>query len=135
MWSVDQSLGIDCSNPVQPNPISGIGVAVSGCAGADSRISRGAVRRLSSVACVASGAFAIVFSINLERKFAVVQQDPKIKAISEFFEAYGRYDLDGMKAVLTDDIAWTIPGHHALSGTKHGWKKCSLSSTSWRRRA
>jgi uncharacterized protein len=50
----------------------------------------------------------------------VTQQDPKIQAISDFFEAYARYDLDGMRAVLTDDIAWTIPGHHALSGTKHG---------------
>ncbi|MEC3916788.1 nuclear transport factor 2 family protein [Nocardia sp. CDC160] len=50
----------------------------------------------------------------------MVQQDPKIKAIGEFFEAYARYDLDGMKAVLAEDIAWTIPGHHALSGTKHG---------------
>lgn len=50
----------------------------------------------------------------------MVQQDPKIKAISDFFEAYARYDLDGMKAVLTDDITWTIPGHHPLSGTKHG---------------
>ncbi|MGW5110011.1 nuclear transport factor 2 family protein [Nocardia sp. NPDC004123] len=50
----------------------------------------------------------------------MTQQDPKIRAISDFFEAYARYDLDGMRAVLTDDIAWTIPGHHALSGTKHG---------------
>ncbi|MEV6098688.1 nuclear transport factor 2 family protein [Nocardia sp. NPDC051981] len=50
----------------------------------------------------------------------MTQQDPKIQAISDFFEAYARYDLDGMRAVLADDIAWTVPGHHALSGTKHG---------------
>ncbi|WP_225726453.1 MULTISPECIES: nuclear transport factor 2 family protein [unclassified Nocardia] len=50
----------------------------------------------------------------------MAQQDPKIQAITAFFDAYARYDLDGMKAVLTDDIAWTIPGHHALSGTKRG---------------
>ncbi|WP_458690261.1 nuclear transport factor 2 family protein [Nocardia tengchongensis] len=50
----------------------------------------------------------------------VTEQDPKITAIAAFFDAYARYDLDGMRAVLTEDIAWTIPGHHPLSGTKHG---------------
>ncbi|MFE3104398.1 nuclear transport factor 2 family protein [Nocardia tengchongensis] len=50
----------------------------------------------------------------------VTEQDPKIAAIAAFFDAYARYDLDGMRAVLTEDIAWTIPGHHPLSGTKHG---------------
>ncbi|MEU0843721.1 nuclear transport factor 2 family protein [Streptomyces sp. NPDC005962] len=44
----------------------------------------------------------------------------KIDAINKFFAAYATYDLDGMRAVLTDDVEWTIPGHHALSGTKHG---------------
>ncbi|MET8431055.1 nuclear transport factor 2 family protein [Nocardia sp. NPDC004860] len=44
----------------------------------------------------------------------------KVAAITAFFDAYARYDLDGMRAVLTEDIAWTIPGRHALSGTKHG---------------
>ncbi|HET9167875.1 MAG TPA: nuclear transport factor 2 family protein [Actinospica sp.] len=46
--------------------------------------------------------------------------NPKIEAINAFFAAYGTYDLDGMRAVLTEDIEWTIPGHHALSGTKRG---------------
>ncbi|MGW4352241.1 nuclear transport factor 2 family protein [Nocardia sp. NPDC004582] len=50
----------------------------------------------------------------------VTEQDPKIAAIAAFFDAYARYDLDGMRAVLTADISWTIPGHHPLSGTKHG---------------
>lgn len=50
----------------------------------------------------------------------MTEQDPKIAAISAFFDAYARYDLDGMRAVLTEDITWTIPGHHALSGTKRG---------------
>lgn len=44
----------------------------------------------------------------------------KIDAINKFFAAYATYDLDGMREVLTDDIEWTIPGHHALSGTKRG---------------
>ncbi|NUR26871.1 MAG: SnoaL-like domain-containing protein, partial [Catenulispora sp.] len=46
--------------------------------------------------------------------------DPKIEAITEFFAAYAEYDLDAMRAILTEDIEWTIPGHHALSGTKRG---------------
>lgn len=46
--------------------------------------------------------------------------DPKIEAITKFFAAYAKYDLDAMRAVLTEDIEWTIPGHHALSGTKRG---------------
>ncbi|MER7772864.1 nuclear transport factor 2 family protein [Kitasatospora sp. NPDC096140] len=46
--------------------------------------------------------------------------NPKIAAISTFFAAYAAYDFDGMREVLTDDIEWTIPGHHALSGTKRG---------------
>ncbi|MFE5285440.1 nuclear transport factor 2 family protein [Nocardia sp. NPDC056611] len=50
----------------------------------------------------------------------VTEQNPKIAAIAAFFEAYARYDLDGMRAVLTEDISWTIPGRHPLSGTKHG---------------
>lgn len=44
----------------------------------------------------------------------------KVEAITEFFAAYAAYDLDRMRGVLTDDIEWTIPGHHPLSGTKRG---------------
>ncbi|WP_067827803.1 nuclear transport factor 2 family protein [Actinomadura kijaniata] len=46
--------------------------------------------------------------------------DPKIDAIQRFFTAYAAHDLDGMREVLADDIEWTIPGHHPLSGVKHG---------------
>jgi uncharacterized protein len=47
-------------------------------------------------------------------------KDPKIEAIDVFFAAYASYDLDQMRKVLADDIEWTIPGHHPLSGTKSG---------------
>jgi uncharacterized protein len=50
----------------------------------------------------------------------MTSKDPKLEAIEKFFAAYGTYDLDGMRTVLTDDIEWTIPGHHPLSGTKRG---------------
>lgn len=46
--------------------------------------------------------------------------DPKIEMIGRFFAAYAANDIGGMSAVLAPDIAWTIPGHHPLSGTKHG---------------
>jgi ketosteroid isomerase-like protein len=49
-----------------------------------------------------------------------MNRDPKIEAIDSFFAAYADYDLERMRAVLADDIEWTIPGDHPLSGTKRG---------------
>jgi ketosteroid isomerase-like protein len=53
-------------------------------------------------------------------EIAMASKDPKLEAIDAFFAAYAGYDLDGMRGVLADDIEWTIPGHHPLSGTKRG---------------
>lgn len=50
----------------------------------------------------------------------MTSRDPKIGAIERFFTAYAANDLDGIGAVLSPDIAWTIPGHHPLAGTKRG---------------
>ncbi|KPI01747.1 nuclear transport factor 2 family protein [Streptomyces mirabilis] len=47
-------------------------------------------------------------------------KDPKIEAIEHFFTAYAANDVDGIAQVLSQDIEWTIPGHHPLAGTKHG---------------
>ncbi|WP_433437170.1 nuclear transport factor 2 family protein [Nonomuraea sp. CA-141351] len=47
-------------------------------------------------------------------------QDSKIDAIGRFFAAYAAHDIERMREVLADDIQWTIPGHHPLSGVKHG---------------
>ncbi|CAL9674898.1 nuclear transport factor 2 family protein [Streptomyces sp. enrichment culture] len=47
-------------------------------------------------------------------------KDPKIEAIERFFTAYAANDVEGIAQVLAEDIEWTIPGHHPLSGTKHG---------------
>ncbi|MFI0898343.1 nuclear transport factor 2 family protein [Streptomyces sp. NPDC020983] len=47
-------------------------------------------------------------------------KDPKIVAIEHFFTAYADGDVAGIAEVLSADVAWTIPGHHPLSGTKHG---------------
>ncbi|MBF8186620.1 nuclear transport factor 2 family protein [Nonomuraea sp. K274] len=46
--------------------------------------------------------------------------DTKIEAIGRFFTAYAAHDLAGIREVLADDIEWTIPGHHPLSGVKRG---------------
>jgi len=45
-------------------------------------------------------------------------KDPKTEAIETFFATYAEDDADGIRAVLGDDIGWTIPGHHPLAGTK-----------------
>jgi ketosteroid isomerase-like protein len=44
----------------------------------------------------------------------------KISAIERFFVAYAGDDRLAIAEVLSEDIEWTIPGHHPLSGTKRG---------------
>lgn len=46
--------------------------------------------------------------------------DSKTAAVQQFFAAYAAGDLEAMSAVLAEDIEWTIPGRHPLSGTKRG---------------
>jgi hypothetical protein len=48
------------------------------------------------------------------------QPDPKVAAISAFFDAYAAANRDGIAAVLAESIEWSIPGHHPLAGTKRG---------------
>lgn len=43
-----------------------------------------------------------------------------LQKIQAFFAAYAAKNVAEVRAVMADDIAWTIPGHHALAGTKHG---------------
>ncbi len=45
---------------------------------------------------------------------------PNLDLIDNFFEAYGKHDLDGIRQVLAENAMWTFPGHHPLSGTKAG---------------
>ncbi|MEV4005539.1 nuclear transport factor 2 family protein [Actinomadura sp. NPDC049753] len=59
--------------------------------------------------------------------------NPKIEAIGKFFAAYAAYDLDAMREVLTDDIEWTIPGHHPLAGAKHGVEEVAAFFTQLRK--
>jgi ketosteroid isomerase-like protein len=45
---------------------------------------------------------------------------PNLDLIDQFFAAYGKRDLAGLRDVLAENATWTFPGHHALSGTKVG---------------
>jgi ketosteroid isomerase-like protein len=47
-------------------------------------------------------------------------KDPKIETIERFFAAYAAHDTATLASVLAEDIEWTIPGRHPLSGTKRG---------------
>ncbi|MBV7396431.1 nuclear transport factor 2 family protein [Mameliella alba] len=46
--------------------------------------------------------------------------EDNIKIVQDFFAAYGAGDLDGIAAVMDENIRWHIPGRHPLSGTKQG---------------
>jgi len=46
--------------------------------------------------------------------------EDNIKVVQDFFAAYGANDLDGIAAVMDEDVKWHIPGRHPLSGTKTG---------------
>jgi hypothetical protein len=43
-----------------------------------------------------------------------------LEAIGRFFDAYARKDVGAVREVMAEDIVWTIPGHHPLSGPKRG---------------
>ena len=45
---------------------------------------------------------------------------PNQKIIDQFFEAYGKHDMDALRKVMFENVQWTFPGHHFLSGTKTG---------------
>lgn len=46
--------------------------------------------------------------------------EENVKVVQDFFLAYGKNDLDGLAAVMDENIRWHIPGRHPLSGTKNG---------------
>lgn len=43
-----------------------------------------------------------------------------MKIVQDFFAAYGANDLDGIAAVMDENVRWHIPGRYPLSGTKTG---------------
>ncbi|WP_158846582.1 nuclear transport factor 2 family protein [Saccharothrix deserti] len=45
---------------------------------------------------------------------------PNVKLIKDYYAAYATGDPNELRRFFADDIRWTIPGHHPLSGTKTG---------------
>lgn len=46
--------------------------------------------------------------------------EQNIKVVQDFFAAYGQNDLEGIAAVMDENVQWHIPGRHPLSGTRNG---------------
>jgi uncharacterized protein len=47
--------------------------------------------------------------------------NPNVALVEAFYEAYAADDVERMKReLLAADVTWAIPGHHPLSGVKHG---------------
>ena len=65
-----------------------------------------------------SAVFAAFFAAALPAMAA--SPEDNIKVVQDFFAAYGANDLDGIAAVMHEDVSWHIPGRHPLSGTKNG---------------
>jgi len=40
--------------------------------------------------------------------------------IDEFFDAYGKHDLNGIMRVMEDRVTWSFMGDHPLAGIKNG---------------
>jgi ketosteroid isomerase-like protein len=52
---------------------------------------------------------------------AQATKHPNVELIEQFYAAYGSNDLDALRnRFFAPDIAWHIPGHHPLAGTKRG---------------
>lgn len=51
----------------------------------------------------------------------VTTEHPNAISLREGFAAFGRGDLDHVRARLTDDCTWTNPGTSAIAGTYEGW--------------
>ncbi len=45
---------------------------------------------------------------------------PNLDLIQQFFQAYGARDEAGIRKVVAENVTWTFPGNHPLSGVKTG---------------
>ncbi len=46
--------------------------------------------------------------------------ESNVKVIDAFFDSYSRRDMAGIRRVMAEDVRWTFPGRHPLSGVKDG---------------
>lgn len=47
-------------------------------------------------------------------------EHPNVRLIKDYYAAYASGDVNRLRGFFADDIRWTIPGRHPLSGTKVG---------------
>ena len=45
---------------------------------------------------------------------------PKQRIVEQYFEAYAKHDIDGIKEVMDENVVWTFSGQHPLAGVKKG---------------
>ena len=50
----------------------------------------------------------------------MAEKHPNLQVIERFFAAYAAKDVGAVREALAPDVVWRIPGHHPLSGPKHG---------------
>jgi len=43
-----------------------------------------------------------------------------LQKIHNLFTAYAAKNVEAVREIMAEDITWAIPGHHPLSGVKHG---------------
>jgi len=46
--------------------------------------------------------------------------EPKKEITRKVYDAIGARDINPLKAILTDDIVWGLPGRSLMSGEAHG---------------
>ena len=58
-----------------------------------------------------------------------------LKVVQNFFNAYGKGDLEALKQYVAEDVEWHIPGVHKLAGTKRALVSLQIFSVSWGKQA
>ena len=48
-------------------------------------------------------------------------QHPNVAIVTKMYECFNKGDMDTIKReIFANDLEWRLPGHHPLSGIKHG---------------
>jgi uncharacterized protein len=79
-------------------------------------------RTMLKLSAIAGASFLVGQAANDEPPAAIAASpdSPNVAIVKRYYDAYGSGDLATVRSILAPDIAWKIPGHHPLAGTKHG---------------
>jgi hypothetical protein len=56
-----------------------------------------------------------------QAKAALEHQQELVGIVGRMYDCFARGDMETLKTeVFTEDLQWALPGHHPLSGVKHG---------------